>query len=153
MEGQATALVKLERHRYITGLLEEIEKMEPGLFTPPDPVDKDDEVIGEVTSDYLKKIYTAAMFSRKEFDQLAVEHKYAPHEEGKECPTEVKLTRARYRADALLELFWACVQDDLGYHEDSLGLRKGWKVIAADPADRARRSLFGLLGRLGGQEI
>lgn len=135
---------KAERHKALASILEEIDGMEPELFSPNNPAAKADKVLGTVKNDFIKKTFAAATLHRREQDQLLLEHKYGSHEA--DLSLQERIQEESQRSGLLFEVFWFCVRSELRVWDVGVGIRQGWSVVAVEDD-----SLFrGLLDRLRG---
>jgi hypothetical protein len=119
-------------------LIEEVDQFEPEMFIPSDPRRKSETLIGVVTDDFCKKLYSMASFYRREGRRLEVDLDEAgtPKEESTE------LLQFKSKHDILMEIFWHLLKTNYHAWYPSVGIRKNWEFIQQSGSDEVIAGIF-----------
>ena len=137
----------IERPKFLTEILAEIDGFDQSLFPCPYKMEEGDKVIGELPP-WLQKLYALMRYQSREFKQLKVDLEFSSQTEGHE---NCKICEIKQKMDFLAEMFWTCARFHFNEpHAESVGVRQGWKFVISkpDPRERFKNFMGGFFGEL-----
>jgi hypothetical protein len=127
----------------LESLLSEIDATDPEIMPPRNKKEPNDKLIGIVTDDYLKKVFSLSSFYRREGKRTVVDIEASGEE-----PTENKqFIEHKNKHDVLLEIFWMLLRYHVDHWSGSVGIRANWEVVVTpdsssnDPTPMIRKLL------------
>ena len=134
-----TDQTQVERAKFITDLLAEVDGFDEQAFLPPYEIEKGDKKLGEISL-WLRKMYALMRFYARECKRQQVEIEFDPTAK-KDHSGCIAYSRMKYKHDVLNEMFWACLRDEMNaWHEASVGVRTGW--IAVESKEEPQKAKF-----------
>jgi hypothetical protein len=100
------------------------------IIQPNNEVQEGDNVVGEADDD-LKKIYGYAMMMKRTGMQIMVSIHFESDKSSTGYQQSIeRMLEYKGKHEALMSIFWVALKDKYNlWSKDSVGVRKGWKVV------------------------
>lgn len=127
---------------WIKNLIAEAENWDKPGEEPDDDVAENEKVLGEVPED-LKKAMGYFNHLAGQAEKMFAEHRRAhrdPKHDTKSCEKfSREISEIAEKAEFLHKIFWKSLRASLKISANSIGLRKGWKVVECQEEDSESR--------------
>jgi len=100
---------------------------ESELIEPDHPLEKDDQVVGDM-SDTTKRLFTLGRLMEKDSHQSQLDAHYC-NDKAKKLELETKAEELSIKAGVVRGLMWISLRDELGLWGANVGVRPGYKVV------------------------
>jgi hypothetical protein len=115
----------IERSKFLTDLLGEVDRFDETLFPPHDKLEEGDTKIGEL-SPWLKKVFALARFCHKQAKLLGVERDYHSAEDAN---GDDEVSELKYKSDLLMEILWAATRSEKNlWSAQIVSVKENWMV-------------------------
>jgi hypothetical protein len=119
---------------YLEGLIQEISQTDPAMFNPTHAPEKGQKLIAVVDDEFSKKVFSLAMFYRREARRLQVDMEVA----GVDIHGDSQFQMFKSKSDLLLELLWVLLRSRYNHWHTGIGIRQGWEMVSLPADDEAK---------------
>lgn len=108
----------------------ELSSMDKGeIIEPPAEMEQGDRAVGEM-SDAVRRLYTLGRMLRKNASQLALDCHYCS-DKTKRVELEARTSELTAKAQAIIDIMWIAIKDELSLWGENVGIRIGFKVVTS----------------------
>ena len=115
---------------------------EDELIEPPEEVQKGEKILGEMSL-IAKKLFTLSQTLRKDEEQTLLDLRYS-RDKSKIPELHAKYQELHLKADAILEIMWITIHEELVSYDKNISIRAGFKVIEMPPQRGPGFQIFNL---------
>jgi hypothetical protein len=109
-------------------LLAEVNETDPDMLPPPTKLDDGEKVIGILTDDYIKRMFSLAAFYRRESMRLQVDLEAS----GEDPIQNINYNQLKQKFETLQEIFWFLIRTHFAAWGMGVGIRRGWTFVNTD---------------------
>jgi len=106
-------------------------KMED-FIEPSGDIGPADREVGQMTEDQ-KKIFTLVQKNERAAAEYLINGRYAQNDNVRNEALK-KASELKQKSDTLREIMWISIKDEFGLWAESIGVRKGFKVVTTSPS-------------------
>ena len=126
---------------WIDRLLSEVREFDPALFPPTGDPAKGEKILGDCPA-AAKPFFALAQYYNRECQRMKLEAQFQTG--GLSGEEKARYRQMDQKHDALMELFWGMVSDELNAWDSGIGVRSQWKIVAAHGTISALAGILGI---------
>jgi hypothetical protein len=120
-------------------LMAQIEATDPEMMAPKFELEKGDKVVGIITDELTKKVFSLSAFYRREGKRIQVDLE-ATGSEDQEVMRE--LSKYKQKHDTLQEIFWLLIRTQFDLWNQDCGIRDLWQVVETSGKGQANATII-----------
>lgn len=121
-----------ERSTWLKLLFIQLSNLEDkDIVEPIKELESSEPVLGQM-SELAKKLWTLKWWAQKDGSQASVDAHFASSSEQR-VELMAKARELEFKSQAIDEIMWVTIREDIGNWQDSLGVRSGFVVIKMQP--------------------